>query len=360
MSETKLRANQAEGVAIWPLPASAQQALPDDQKDEAVARAAAAERDEHGGWVLPQSARSTPAGRRVERRFGTRTARRAHERVVAQEGRAHGADRLDIARAANAEVRAQGETPVRQVPDRTPAQSERTYFFTARESDSPYNFRKLDKLARAEGVGLLIDRDRNSETYGLRYVVGEPPAALAEFRTPEAREAHEVSKARLREERALTASAANTLAPTENKRDLPLSVPNPDTDYEGFKRARGQIRQTGSADLEKLIETTRQAHEELLEREDAAAVQRKPVQPDKLEERSCYERGMILAQKVLEDRAVSGERQALAGERAAARAQEPGRQTTESEAGPADADKSAGRRPASGRRTGRSSPDLEQ
>lgn len=128
-------------------------------------------------------------------------------------------ERLQIAEAANAEVVRTGEMPPAPIPPVNPSPvASRVYFWTAREDESAYCFKKLLSVAAAAGVPLLVDRDKRSDHWGLRYIeatqaeVAALPDEMKAFLTEAARQAHIESKTRAKISKQIIADAAATSA----------------------------------------------------------------------------------------------------------------------------------------------------
>lgn len=302
MSEAVETAVETPDREVWPLPAShpSQSKLRPEDRQEALARRAGAEQRDDGSWIIPGARAQSSEAKRAIRQLGTRAARKRFEEARHQP--AADAARMQMARAANAEMVARGEVPVREIPDQTPGTESRTYFYTAREKQSPYSYKKLDALAREHGVKLLVDRAPGSETSGLRYLVGEVPEVLAPFRSDEARAAHAESKARKEREGAVMRDAANTLAPAERQQLRPLTLAHPDRDPEGFEEQRKQIRRIGSARLAELIEVTEQAREAARRAEDRQVALGGAPEDGQRGLIGLYSRGLRLAKHVLSER----------------------------------------------------------
>lgn len=295
--------------------------LAESQRDVAVARAHGAEWVPNRMVMRPTRPESDDSTKFLLRRFGTKSAKARAEQAWSE--MPHRVSREEMARAANRELESRGVAPVREIPERIPEPAERTYFYTAREPDSPFHYKRLDERAREAGIALMIDRDRASPHWGLRYVEGPAPAVLAEFRTPEAEAAHRESKARRDREMKLVAAAATTAAVTEQPRVLrPLTVPLPDRDRDGFIRARNAIRSIGTARLLELLEVTRKARDELKLEEDRLVVTGQELTPQQKSYYGHLHRGIRLAEQILRERgaldradsdAPSGRRPAAAG-----------------------------------------------
>lgn len=310
MSDVTAPTRQRADAVLWPLPADhpSQRKLDEQNREEALAREIGAEKQDDGSWVLPADRRGSSEAKRAERKFGTRSAQRRYERAVQADD--EGDWRMVAARAANAEVAARGEEPARAIPAETPAEEARVYFFTAREKESPYHYRKLDAKARELGVELLVDRKKGSEFNGLRYMVGTPPRELEFFRTEEARAAQTASRDRKLGGDTLMRDEANMRAPEGKRAARPLTVSDPDRDYERFQVARDAIRSMGSAKLEAALEVTRQARDEIRDKEDRLVVKGEELAPLDKARFGLYTRGIRLGEKILAERTSSRDSQA--------------------------------------------------
>ncbi|MBK1666924.1 hypothetical protein CKO28_02560 [Rhodovibrio sodomensis] len=299
---------------LYVIPAShpEQRKLPEDERDETIARAGGAspvEGTDH--WRLPDGADSD-AARRVQRRFSTKAAKRRMEAAVveAKEAveRAGRADRLMLARAANAEVEAHGLTPARPLPENAgDPEAERYYYYTAREAESPYHYKLLDTKAQELGVKLLIDRDRNSPHWGLRYTIEKPHPELEAFRTEEAKRDRAESFRRYSEEKTATKSAAATLTSDKRINMVPLTLADPEKDPELYKRAHAAIGRIGTARLKKLVEITTEAREEIFTEERKLKADGKRLQFWQIKRIGTLSRAIARAREVLDERAKAGE-----------------------------------------------------
>lgn len=128
-------------------------------------------------------------------------------------------ERLQIAEAANAEVVRSGQTPPAPLPPvNKDKNASRVYFWTVKEDESPYSYRKLLEILDQKGIAYTSDRGKKSEHFGLRYVewtqaqAAAMPEELKFFLTEEARQARLESLQRRNSSKNLMVDAATTAA----------------------------------------------------------------------------------------------------------------------------------------------------
>lgn len=128
-------------------------------------------------------------------------------------------ERIQIAEAANAEVVRSGGTPPAPLPPVNNAkEASRVYFWTVKEDESPYCYKKLLDLVAKHGIPVTSDRGKKSEHFGLRFYeatqaqVAQLPDDLKFFLTEEARQARLESLQRRNSAKGLMADAAATAA----------------------------------------------------------------------------------------------------------------------------------------------------
>lgn len=290
MSDVQVSSPTPESVRLWVIPEEIpeQQALPADERDVTIASKLGAVWGPDKTFMVPGENCGVDDIKKLKRLFGTLTAERlasgARERLGVEEskidvrehetavpiesgavptetgdGGSPGAsikvDRFAMARAANAEVVRRGGMPVREIPSPEDLAGKRYYLFTAREAESPYNYKKLDDAAKELGINLLIDKDEGSKYYGLRFAVGSRPTGLEHFATKDAYDAHVESRRKRDLERERMAAAAMLEFWSKNK-VTPLTVPDRKTDPDGYEKAVKALNSMGSKKLAKLMGVT--------------------------------------------------------------------------------------------------------
>ena len=289
---------------IWILPEDhpSQKKLPEGARDADLARAAGATPvDGSDHWRLPEPSDvgdEVVEAKQLRRRFATRAALERYRKAMADpEERATWRSR--VARAANAEVRARGERPAREVPDVDTQMAQRTYFFTAREDGSEFSYKRLDGKAEEIGVPLQIDRDEGSPYRGLRFMVGDPPADLQPFRSEAAQAARAASEAG----RLVVADAAETVgAPSSKRRNRPITAPRENT--QAYDRARESLSGLGTGKLKALVEVTRQERDGILAQEKTLKAHGLELTDELKSQHGMLSRGLRLARGILQERGV--------------------------------------------------------
>ncbi len=308
MSTTYTETNIDQNSRFWVVPERHpdQRILPRDQRDVVIASEMGAVWEPDLRFMVPGPEASPENMKRLSRRFGTVTARRKVQSALsdlaanpvshdearpavrapaaeskeasaklddqpeqndgigvgeAAEPAARGGDRILMAEAANEEVRRRGGTPAREVPTASERQGERVYFYTDNIPDSPFNYKKLVAELDKAGVQFLVDRDRDSPHWGLRYVHGEIPAGFERFRSEEAKRSHLHCKAKRDRSNTLLKGAA-AVEFRNRKGEWPLTVPDPTKDPEGYAVAVGAISEIGSAKLIDLVRYTEEKKRE--------------------------------------------------------------------------------------------------
>jgi hypothetical protein len=288
-----------------------QEALDPSARDVVVAQTLGAEWVPGGMHMRPGPGSSEKEAAELEKRFGTIEAKARAEKALTEmlSGRA---SRDMVNRAADAAVRAAGEAePSKERTasgtgsrDASPDKAGRTYFYTVHDVESPYDFRKLYRIAKEAGLSIAIDYDRASPMYRQPYTYASVPPALEPFRSEAAQKAFETQKSNERLLRETMIGAANLEAGDRARLRRPLTVPKPEKDPEGFNRAREAIRKIARNPdkLRGLIDLTRQARDEIKLKEDTLVVSGLELTPMEKNYYGMLTRGIRLGEHVLRER----------------------------------------------------------